>query len=99
MAHPISFTSKDITRLFNEKEPLVELLNRLMRLEATALGMLPTDVDTSLRTDNPDGGVDARTRNAPIGSQWIPPGLTVWQSKSGKCPDKAGLKKELMLRR
>ena len=92
MPHPFQLTPTEIARL--DEVTLVELLNRLLHLEAAALGVLPSDVETSLSTKAPDGGVDARTRKVPTGSLWLPDGLTVWQSKSGSAPTAKNLENE-----
>jgi len=91
-AHPLRITERDVQRLTAVQ--LVGLLNRLLRIEGRLLGMSQADIATSLAETAPDGGVDARVQNAPAGSDWIPEGLSVWQSKSGAAPGPAALKKE-----
>jgi hypothetical protein len=63
--------------------PFADLLNRLLRAEGNRSGWSPTNIQTSLRISDPDGGIDARVRDADNTSRWVPPGLSIWQFKSG----------------
>lgn len=93
MEHPLRIAEKDIEAL--GAGGLVEILNALLRLEGQSLGMDQAEIQTTLvRLTAADGGVDARVQNAPAGSNWIPPGLSVWQSKSGADHTPAKLKTE-----
>lgn len=93
MPHPIFDITADSIAPLDERE-FVDLCNRLLQAEGAIHGMKPDEVGTSLRVKDPDGGVDARTENAPTSSRWLPSGLTVWQCKSGKSAEPKDLKKE-----
>jgi hypothetical protein len=84
-------TSKTIGDLTEER--FVDVLNRLLRAEASHIGLLPALVSTSLRTKVADGGVDAEVRECDKASDWIPTGRSVWQFKSGDVQP-AKIKKE-----
>ena len=93
MEHPLKIVEKEIEAL--GAGGLVEILNTLLRLEGQSIGMNQVDIQTtSVRLTAGDGGVDARVQNAPTGSDWIPAGLSVWQSKSGNDHTPAKLKME-----
>ena len=80
--YPLKISEDDIGRLDSVR--LVALMNEMLRLEGRLLGVDQTDIETTLtKTTVRDGGVDARVRNAPLGSDCLPAGLSVWQSKSG----------------
>src|SRR5713226_2609935 len=85
-------SEEEIARL--PEQALVDVLNRLLRAEGSRIGLLPTNIQTSLRIHDPDGDVDACVRDCVSGSHWIPEGLSVWQFKSGKDHEPAKLKKE-----
>jgi hypothetical protein len=66
-------------------EPFVDLVNRLLRAEATMAGK-PASAVISMSVNERDGGVDARldlSRPSPFG--WFPT-PTCWQIKSGPLP-------------
>ena len=68
-------------------EPFVDLVNRLLRAEATMAGK-PASAVVSMSVDERDGGVDARldiSRTSPF--DWFPT-RTCWQIKSGPLPPK-----------
>jgi len=68
-------------------EPFVDLVNRLLRAEATMAGK-PASAVVSMSVDERDGGVDARldiSRSSPF--DWFPT-RTCWQIKSGPLPPK-----------
>src|SRR5579884_2261600 len=75
-------------------EELADLTSRLLDAESNRFGLLPSLVQTSLRIFDNEGGVDARVRDMPVGSAWIPQGLSIWQFKSGRDNEPAILKKE-----
>lgn len=56
----------------------VDMMNHLLCAEADRVGVPPNNVSTSLRVNDPDGGVDARTV-IPEGLEyrWIPLSLSV----------------------
>jgi len=60
-----------------------ELMNKCLEVEADQIGVPLNDLQTTLKITEPDGGVDARIKNAPSGSSWLPTGQSVWQYKSG----------------
>jgi len=66
------------------------LLNDLIHAEAYRLGVPNTDVDTTVAMNVPDGGIDARARNTAkatrLSSQFLPPDVSAWQFKAGRCP-------------
>ena len=76
---PYEVNEEDIAALYETS--FVDTMNHLIRAEGDKLGMAQTDIETTLRMNEPDGGVDARVRNAPAGSKWIPEGISVWQFK------------------
>jgi hypothetical protein len=85
---------QDIERL-NQLQ-FADILNRLLKAEAQRYGIHPLDVKTTLRINDPDGGVDARVEhsgNLPSVCR-IPQGLSVWQYKAGKIGPTVIRKKE-----
>jgi len=70
---------KEIERLDNNR--FVEFMNRLLREEGSATGILQANIQTSVRQYEPDAGIDAQVTGA-SGSKWIPDGTSVWQFKS-----------------
>jgi len=63
---------------------LVDLMNHLLCAEVDKIGVSPENINTTLRINDPDGGVDARTViPEELKYRWIPLGLSVWQFKSG----------------
>lgn len=79
---PFDVTAKDIERLNNVE--FLDLLNRLFLAEINKLHLPPTSLESTLRHTDPDQGVDSRTTiPASCTERWIPPGLTVWQFRSG----------------
>lgn len=71
--------AEEIERLDNNR--FVDFMNRLLRAEGSAVGILQANIETSVRQYEPDAGIDARVTGA-SGSEWIPEGLSVWQFKS-----------------
>ncbi|MCK4389108.1 MAG: hypothetical protein KAV83_02565 [Desulfobacterales bacterium] len=66
------------------KNELAGTLNHLLVVEGEKLGIPPTEIHTTLRISDPDAGVDARVQASEVvQKRWIPPGLSVWQYKSG----------------
>jgi len=62
----------------------VDAMNHLLCAEVDRVGAPPDNVNTSLRVNDPDGGVDARIfLPEKLEHRWIPLGLSVWQFKSG----------------
>lgn len=73
----------------------VDVMNHLLRAEADSLGILPSDVDTTLRTTDPDGGVDAAvTAPDSLVERWIPVGRSVWQFKASDLASSKKLREE-----
>ncbi len=60
-----------------------EFINRLLNAEIAAQGLSGHMLSTTLRIDDPDGGVDARLYGAEP-TTWVPSGDSAWQFKSGK---------------
>lgn len=80
-ASPYGLSEEEIERL--DQIRFVDFMNRLLRAEGHRAQILPTNVQTTLRINDPDAGIDARVRDAPDTSRWIPKGLSVWQYKAG----------------
>lgn len=72
--------STDIERL-NQNE-LPRVLNHLIRAEARLLHVPFESIQTSLRVNDPDGGIDACVRTGSAASEWLPFGCSVWQYKA-----------------
>lgn len=73
----------------------VEVMNHLLWAEGNSLGIPPSDIQTSYRIHDPDGGIDAKiTALSDIQEVWIPAGESVWSFKSSKISP-SDLKKEL----
>ena len=87
-------TAKEIENL--SPEIFADVINRLLRAESSRTGMSPRNVQTSLKIYEPDGGIDALVKDAPVNSHdWLPQGTSVWQFKSGgKSHSPTDLKKE-----
>lgn len=63
----------------------VDVLNKLLKAESQRFGIPVHAVNTTMRLNDPDGGVDARVEHSislPPNSR-IPMGLSVWQYKHG----------------
>lgn len=75
-------TSTDIERL--DPHRFVHFVNRLVRAEATRLGIPPTSITTTDRISGRDGGVDARVEDDKGcgDGRWLPRGLSIWQFKT-----------------
>jgi hypothetical protein len=70
----------------NLTEPeFLDVLNRLLKAEAQKFGIPVQAVNTTMRSDDPDGGIDARIENSLTlpSSCRIPEGISVWQFKHG----------------
>ena len=85
-------SSKQVAALSSNE--FAELVNRLLRVEAGRLQMPQDSIDTTLRTTDPDGGVDAMIRNVEEQSHWFPRGTSALQYKSGDDHTPAKLRKE-----
>lgn len=83
MAHPFEVTPDEIDTL-NERQ-LQVLVNRLVEIEVSHVG-LPVDVlVASDRIHDKDGGIDAQIRAPGFdGSEFLPAGSSVWQAKAGR---------------
>jgi hypothetical protein len=76
---------------FLDQLQLTDILNRLLKAEAQRYGIPPLSVKTTLRINDPDGGVDARVEHSisvPATCR-IPEGLSVWQYKAGDITPKS----------
>ena len=96
MAHPLEIDPEEVTRL--DSGQLQRLLNRLLEVEVSRVGLPVGALLASDLLNAPDGGIDARI-DAPefAGSEFLPPGSSIWQARSGKSkwPDyEEELKKE-----
>jgi hypothetical protein len=79
-----------------DQSEFVDMVNHLIRAEASRRSIPPSGIHTNLRVNEPDAGIDARV-DAPLSheSQWVPSGVSVWQVKSanvypGELRDEAG---------
>lgn len=66
----------------------VDVMNRLLKAEAQRFGIPSQEINTTMRQNDPDGGVDARIEHnvsLPFNSR-VPEGLSVWQYKHGDSP-------------
>ncbi|MCI0564936.1 MAG: hypothetical protein MN733_41240, partial [Nitrososphaera sp.] len=72
-------TVDDINRL--GEEAFIDFVNRLLQAEGQRAGIPPISIQTSMRKNDPDEGVDALVNDAPAGLAWIPEGNSVWQFK------------------
>lgn len=62
---------------------LTEVLNLVLRAEGSRARIPPSEIQTSLRINDPDGGVDARLPAPHEPSRWLPAEPSVWQFKTG----------------
>ena len=74
------------------------LLNHLIRLEARILGV-PTAPDLTVRTNDPDGGIDGRLvwQGDPEPTPRLPARHLVWQFKTGQRLSESALSNELLM--
>lgn len=93
MRSPFQIDSDDVARLSQIDLPRV--LNRLIRAEADLLGVPFEGVQTSLRMNDPDGGIDARVRTGGVGGRWLPAGVSAWQFKAQRKLTPAEMRKEV----
>lgn len=93
MKHPYHIDSDEAARLSKDELPLV--MGRLIWAESHRLHLPSMAVETSLRINDPDGGVDARVHAGASGSLWMPAGTSVWQFKAGKEISKADIDEEV----
>ncbi len=84
----LQVNEQEIERL-NEHQ-FVDVLNRLLKAEASRYGIPALAVKTTLRINDPDGGIDARVdRSVKLPDTCrIPEGLSVWQYKAGDASPK-----------
>ena len=82
--HPLFEVRSDEIQQLNNYQ-FRDVVNRLLRVEAARHDVAMAQVDTSLRDNDPDAGIDARViAPEPLHSHWLPSGLSVWQYKAGK---------------
>lgn len=66
---------------------LQSLLCALLRYEADLAGLFADDLEFSSNVHAPDGGIDALLDTGKLaGHRFLPTGVSVWQSRSGKAP-------------
>ena len=83
MVHPFEVTPEEVERL--DADQLQTLVNRLVEIEVTQARLSVDVLVASDRTDDKDGGIDARIHDPEFpGSEFLPAGSSVWQAKSGK---------------
>jgi hypothetical protein len=89
--HVLTVSERDVLDLGGRGgEPFVDLVNRLLRAEATMVGK-PAAAVVSMNVDERDGGVDARLDiSRPSSFDWFP-ARTCWQIKSGSLPPKKAI--------
>lgn len=92
---PFRITVQEIEGL--DAHDFSDFMSRLLRSEAWRLGIPDDHVDTSCKINDPDEGIDARIRadDNIAGGPWIPPGLSVWQFKSGRSLDATEIAQEV----
>lgn len=84
MPNPLFQIDEQDVENLNEPQ-FVDVVNRLIKAEAGRYGIPPFDVKTTLRLNDPDGGIDARVEHSlslPAICR-IPEGVSVWQFKAG----------------
>lgn len=89
---PFDISAARIAHL--SEDDLVRLMNHLLWAEASHLGMQADHVRTSLRFNDPDGGIDALIGAAPSSSMFFSPEEVVWQFKK-TWPQPAGIRRDL----
>ncbi len=64
-------------------EPFTALVDALLCAHGAVLGLVDADIDTTIRTTIPDGGVDTSIRRAIAGDStgWLSTAPTAWQYK------------------
>jgi len=64
-------------------EPFTALVDALLCAHGAVLGLVDADIDTTIRTTIPDGGVDTSIRLAIAGDTtgWLSTAPTAWQYK------------------
>ena len=83
MVDPFEVTPDEIVDL--DGTQLQRLVNRLLEIEVSQVGLPAGVLVTSDRIFDPDGGVDARIDASDFaGSEFLPSGASIWQSKAGK---------------
>lgn len=83
MTHPLEVGANEIIAF--ESTQLQRLLNRLLEIEVSQVGLPVTALVASDQVNVPDGGIDARI-DAPSfpGNEFLPAGSSIWQVKAGK---------------
>src|SRR5687768_6367000 len=77
--NPFALTPLEIEALTEDE--FVTLLNRLIEDRAIVAGVRIENVRTTLRTNDPDGGIDAAVDTATVDDQFLGQGYSVWQFK------------------
>lgn len=77
--NPFSISPDEIAALTTES--LVALLNRLIENQGAYCGLTVDSVRTTLRINDPDGGVDAYVDTGQLSDQFLGTGSSVWQFK------------------
>jgi hypothetical protein len=82
---PHSLTEVTSSQVINLGNSFRRIMNKLLRAEAQTFGIPFHAVQTTDNDDETDDGVDARIENIVASTVFsrIPPGLSVWQFKSG----------------
>lgn len=62
---------------------LTEVLNLLLRAEGARARIPPAEIQTSLKINDSDGGIDARLAAPHEVNRWLPTEPSVWQFKAG----------------
>ncbi len=96
MGDPSEVTPEEVERL--DAGQLQKLVNRLVEIEVSQEGLSVDVLVASDRSNDKDGGIDARIHAAAFGrSEFLPAGSSILQAKAGKSnwPDyKAELQKQ-----
>lgn len=101
MGSPYQIESTEVERLNQEQLP--RIMNLLLRSEAAQLHIPPENIETTLRVNDADGGIDAWMNNDVITrvdagiaiSRWIPADVSIWQFKATSDLVKADIYEEL----
>lgn len=82
MAHPLEVDAEEVSRLSDTQ--FQRLLNRMLEIEVSLVGLPDNALGASDEVDVADGGIDARIHAPGFGgSEFLPPGSSIWQAKSG----------------
>lgn len=90
LAHPAFHVESSDIALLNGDE-----LTRLLHADGEHWRVPSEFIHTSLRTTDPDGGIDARIVEGPPYESWLGAGESAWQFKAGSMPSPVQLTTEV----